>query len=83
MGGLAAPVGHGNEPKNTGARSARARTRGQNQLVFNITPTYTASLENLPKTVCKNRRNTEKCAGNLLCVFPLSTRKRADITRYL
>jgi hypothetical protein len=27
------PVGRGNEPKKTGARSARARTRGQNPLV--------------------------------------------------
>ncbi len=33
MGGRAAPVGRGNEPKKTGARSARARTRGQNPLV--------------------------------------------------
>jgi len=30
------PVGHGKEPKKTGARSARARTRGQNPLVVNI-----------------------------------------------
>jgi len=28
-GGRAAPIGRGNEPKKTGARSARARTRGQ------------------------------------------------------
>jgi hypothetical protein len=28
-GGRAAPVGRGNEPKKTGARSARPRTRGQ------------------------------------------------------
>ncbi len=33
-GGRAAPVWRGNEPKKTGARSARARTRGQNPLVF-------------------------------------------------
>ncbi len=32
-GGAQRPVWHGNEPKKTGARSARARTRGQNPLV--------------------------------------------------
>ena len=32
-GGAQHPVGRGNEPKMTGARSARARTRGQNPLV--------------------------------------------------
>jgi hypothetical protein len=37
MGGLGAqrPVRRGNAPKKTGARSARARTRGQNPLVDN------------------------------------------------
>ncbi len=36
MGGVGAqrPVWHANDPKKTGARSARARTRGQNPLVF-------------------------------------------------
>ncbi len=34
MGGAQRPVGRGNEPKKTGARSARARTRGQNPLVL-------------------------------------------------
>jgi hypothetical protein len=33
-GGAKRPDGHGNEPKKTGARSARARTRGQNPLVI-------------------------------------------------
>jgi hypothetical protein len=33
-GGGGAPVWGGNELKKTGARSARARTRGQNPLVF-------------------------------------------------
>ncbi len=33
-GGCAAPVGRGNEPKNTGARSERVRTRGQNLLAY-------------------------------------------------
>ncbi len=32
-GGAQRPVWHGNEPKKMGARSARARTRGQNTLV--------------------------------------------------
>ncbi len=32
-GGAQRPVGRGNELKKTGARSARARTRGQNPLV--------------------------------------------------
>jgi hypothetical protein len=32
-GGAQRPVGPGNESKKTGARSARARTRGQNPLV--------------------------------------------------
>ena len=32
-GGAQRPVWRGNEPKKTGARSARARTRGQNTLV--------------------------------------------------
>jgi hypothetical protein len=32
-GGAQRPVGRGNESKKTGARSARARTRGQNPLV--------------------------------------------------
>ncbi len=34
-GARSAPVGRGKEPKKTGARSARARTRGQNRLVNN------------------------------------------------
>jgi hypothetical protein len=34
--GAQRPVWHGNAPKKTGARSARARTRGQNPLVQNI-----------------------------------------------
>jgi hypothetical protein len=34
--GAQRPVGRGNEIKMTGARSARARTRGQNPLVFYI-----------------------------------------------
>ncbi len=34
-GGAQRPVWRGNEPKKTGARSARARTRGQNPLVVN------------------------------------------------
>ncbi len=33
-GGAQRPVGRGYEPKKTGARSARARTRGQNPLVI-------------------------------------------------
>ncbi len=33
-GGAQRPVSRVNEPKKTGARSARARTRGQNPLVF-------------------------------------------------
>ncbi len=33
-GGAQRPVGRGNELKKTGARSARARTRGQNPLVL-------------------------------------------------
>jgi hypothetical protein len=32
-GGAQRPVWRGNEPKKTGAHSARARTRGQNPLV--------------------------------------------------
>ncbi len=32
--GAQRPVGHGNEPRKTGERSARTRTRGQNPLVF-------------------------------------------------
>ncbi len=35
-GGAQRPVRRGNAPKKTGARSARARTRGQNPLVINI-----------------------------------------------
>ncbi len=35
-GGAQRPVGRGNKPKKTGARSARARTRGQNPLVQKI-----------------------------------------------
>ncbi len=35
-GGAQRPVWRGNAPKKTGARSARARTRGQNPLVNNI-----------------------------------------------
>jgi hypothetical protein len=31
--GAQRPVWHANDPKKTGARSARARTRGQNPLV--------------------------------------------------
>ncbi len=36
MGAAQRPVWRGKEPKNTGARSARARTRGQNPLVYLI-----------------------------------------------
>ncbi len=36
MGGRAAPVWRVYEPKKTGARSARARTRGQNPLVLYV-----------------------------------------------
>ncbi len=35
-GGAERPNWRGNEPKKTGARSARARTRGQNPLVLHI-----------------------------------------------
>ncbi len=35
-GGVQRPVWRVNEPKKTGARSARARTRGQNPLVYHI-----------------------------------------------
>ncbi len=35
-GARSAPFGMLNEPKKTGARSARARTRGQNPLVYHI-----------------------------------------------
>ncbi len=35
-GARSAPFGGGNELKKTGARSARARTRGQNPLVYHI-----------------------------------------------
>jgi hypothetical protein len=35
-GGAQRPVWHVNDPKQTGARSARARTRGQNPLVYHI-----------------------------------------------
>jgi hypothetical protein len=35
-GGTQRPVWRVNEPKKTGARSARARTRGQNPLVYHI-----------------------------------------------
>ena len=34
--GRVAPVWHGNEFQKTGARRARARTRGQNPLVYHI-----------------------------------------------
>ncbi len=34
--GAQRPVGRGKEPKKTGARSARARTRGQNPLVLYV-----------------------------------------------
>jgi hypothetical protein len=47
MGGAQLPVGRGNEPKKTGARSARARTRGQNPLVLNtMTRSYTICYRN-------------------------------------
>jgi hypothetical protein len=36
VGGAQRPVWRGNKPKKTGARSARARTRGQNPLVIQI-----------------------------------------------
>ncbi len=43
QGGVGAqrPVLRGNQPKKTGARSARARTHGQNPLVINNTMTIT------------------------------------------
>ncbi len=43
VGGAQRPVGRGNESKKTGARSARARTRGQNPLVVAI-PRYKIDL---------------------------------------
>jgi hypothetical protein len=53
-GGAQRPVGRGNELKKTGARSARARTRGQNPLVSSIdvsTLGTTAAVENSEKIV--------------------------------
>jgi hypothetical protein len=43
QGGAKRPVWRGNEPKKTGARSARARTRGQNPLVY-IYPATTSKI---------------------------------------
>jgi hypothetical protein len=43
--GAQRPVGRGNAPKKTGARSARARTRGQNPLVYNIVTIKAGSTE--------------------------------------
>jgi len=47
--GAKRPDGHGNEPKKTGARSARARTRGQNPLVHNTHFTTEAMKYNVPQ----------------------------------
>ncbi len=48
-GARSAPFGGGNELKKTGARSARARTRGQNPLVLNVN-----LVKYWPKNVYKN-----------------------------
>jgi hypothetical protein len=40
MGGAQRPVLRVKDPKMTGVRSARARTRGTNQLVKNMRPKY-------------------------------------------
>ncbi len=46
-GGAQRPVGRGNEPKKTGAHSARARTRGQNPLVIHNIPGICSTLRRL------------------------------------
>jgi hypothetical protein len=53
--GRAAPVWRGNEFQKTGARSARARTRGQNPLVFIylFITSLSATTPILPKTVAE------------------------------
>ncbi len=52
-GGAQRPVWRANEPKKTGARSARARTRGQNPLVYHKEleewPGMTSHIQDIPK----------------------------------
>ncbi len=56
MGGRAAPVQRVNKPKKTGARSARARTRGQIPLV--IQELYITATQVYDKKSTKIERNT-------------------------
>jgi hypothetical protein len=51
-GGAQRPVGRGNEPKKTGARSARARTRGQNPLVKQICETFIKKTFSVSVLIC-------------------------------
>ncbi len=46
-GGAQRPVWRGNDPKKTGARSARARTQGQNPLVYIIKRYFLIMIANI------------------------------------
>ncbi len=62
-GGAQRPVRRGNEPKKTGARSARARTRGQNPLVENIfikNETLIRSFQITEKLVTSSKKDHSK-----------------------
>jgi hypothetical protein len=68
-GGAQCPVWHSNEPKKTGARSARARTRGQNPLVQNNKMQTTSSItfNPVPRNKQKKISVRTKTNQNQIC----------------
>jgi len=71
QGGAQRPVGRGNAPKKTGARSAQARTRGQNPLVYNTPLLYYSTFclwfIKLPKVLARSTLDDKNLRQNITC----------------
>ncbi len=65
-GGAQRPVWRGNEPKKTGARSARARTRGQNPL---LSRKEQVNKKRINKYVFSNLRELQQYLSSLICLI--------------
>ncbi len=78
IGGAQRPVYHVTEPKKTGERSARARTRGQNPLVFII---YLSRVLCLCVCVCVSQFVSERSAILLVLVIKMTKGTRRRVCR--
>ncbi len=74
-GGAQRPVGRGKEPKKTGARSARARTRGQNPLVNIIVYLGYFVCLCVIECVCVSQFVAERSAILLVLIIKLTKRR--------